>query len=358
MSAVPLPQEIVDRIERAEGAVALAEALRAATPLLHQLWERGPQDEAAATFLNRCFLTVHRRAVEIALSQLGAEGRGEPPVPFAFLLLGSHGRGEAHLGSDQDHGMVLVDYPDERRAEVEAYFIELSVRVGDMLEEAGFPRCEGNVMSANPVWRKCLSEWKDQVRGWYADPDGRAVRYTTIFYDFAPAWGDEDLADALREHVMRALARNQHLLRALYEEAAGHRVPLKMFKRFDTPRSGAEKGLLDLKRSGLLYLAECTRILALRHGVRATSTLMRLHALEAAEVLAPEEAEAFRVAHRTLYHFVLGAELDRSRQGLPPATLVSPDELSEGDRQNLREALGAVERLQAEVHAAFGQIFF
>ena len=106
---------------------------------------------------------LHRRALTQAINSMVVDGWGEPPVPFALILMGSLGRGESLLGPDQDNGFVLGDYADAEHSRIDAYFVPLAVRFTQQLDAIGFPLCVGNVMATNPVWRKRSSEWRRQI---------------------------------------------------------------------------------------------------------------------------------------------------------------------------------------------------
>lgn len=349
--------ELADRIEAAPTLASLADAHRRTQTLCAGLLEEGAPAGEVSRLLSGIGRDVHRRVLELALLRMEEEGLGRPPVPFCFLVMGSLGRGESHFSSDQDHGMILADYPPEDWERVEPYFMELGDAVSAGLAEVGFPECRGGVMSRNPVWRKPLREWKGQVAGWLAAPTPHAVRYATVLCDFQPVWGDGGLAGELREFLGRGL-QGSSLLRGLFDEASRHKVPLTLFKQFVTERTGPRRGQMDLKRSGLLFLVECARILALRHGLAETGTSERLRRLAEQGAVPLEEAEFVLAAHKTLVHFLLTSQARRLRAGLLPDSYLTPQSLDLQERYLLRHALEATDRLQGLVHASFGSVFF
>lgn len=349
--------ELAERIEGARTHDVLSEAHRSSLSVCIHLLDEGVPAEEVSRLLSHINRDIHRRVLEIAIEEMALQGRGRPPVDFCFIVMGSHGRGENHFSSDQDHGMILADYPPEEWRRVEPYFMDLSARLSEGLARVGYASCRGYVMSSNPVWRKPVREWKDQVLGWYANPSSNAVRYTTVFYDFLPIWGDPALARQLRTFITEGIQKNFQLLRSLFLEASQHRVPLTFFKNFITLKSGPRRGQLDLKRSGLLFVVECARILALRHGVQETCTIERLQALADREAIPRDEAEFVVTAYRTLFHFLLNAQARRLQAGDPPDSYLAPQNLPIQERYLLRHALEATSRLQGMVSTSFGQIF-
>jgi len=348
--------ELVESIEAAKTLDDLRRARTEAARVCVDLVHEGLAGDEVARALSHLYRDIHRRALELTIGKLEEEGWGRPPVRFCFIVMGSHGRYESHMATDQDHGMILADYPAHEWGCVEPYFMELGHRVSAALEAVGFPACRGHVMSRNPVWRKPAGEWRRQVQGWFDRPGSVAVRYSTLFYDFAPIWGDATLAHELRRFLLQGVRRNFHLLQSLYGEASRHRVPLTWFKTFVTERKGPHRGELDLKRSGLLFVAECARILALRHGVGETSTIGRLQALADRGAVPAEEAEFVQTAYRTMLFFLLRAQARALAGGRPPDTYLNPSARPIQERYLLRHALEAAGRLQDLVRASFGEI--
>jgi CBS domain-containing protein len=333
--------ELVEQIASAGNADVLAEVHQKSRLLCGNLLTEGMPAEEVSQLMSHINRDLHRRVLEIAIDELKAAGRTRPTVPFCFVV-----------------SMILADYPPESWHEVEPYFMDLSGRVSEGLARVGFTLCRGNVMSSNPVWRKPMREWKAQVLGWYANPSSNAVRYSTLFYDFLPIWGDASLARELRSFITKGIQRNFQLLRCLFDEASHHKVPLTFFKSFITEKSGPHRGQMDVKRSGLLFVVECARILALRHGVAATGTVERLQALAQNKAVPADEAEFVQTAYKTLVHFLLTAQVRKLRTGEATDNYIDPQTLSIQERYLLRHALEATGRLQGMVHASFGNLFF
>ena len=147
------------------------------------LEDRVPAPEVQA-ILSRINRGIHGRILERHLSAMAGEGFGEPPVGFCLLIMGSGGRGESFLHPDQDNGFILEDYPDDKHPEVDRFFIELAERMTRDLNDVGFPYCNGYVMATNPLWRKSLSQWYEQVGLWGRKRSTIAIQLSDIFFDF------------------------------------------------------------------------------------------------------------------------------------------------------------------------------
>jgi CBS domain-containing protein len=301
---------------------------------------------AMISLINR---DIHRRALELA-----AEGLGEPPVPYCLYLTGSHGRLENLLIPDQDHGMIIAD--SEQNYQYDQYFIDLGVRFSDYLDQIGYVYCPGYLMSSNPLWRKSLSEWKQQINYWFEVQVRELGRYVTVLFDATSIAGEVDLFKELKDYAFAALGRHHEVFLFLHEEEGRHRVPLSLLGRFVTDKKGPHKGQLDIKKSGLIFVVEAIRILALQHNIRETGTLKRIAKLVDGGVIHSNDGEYFESAYQVLLHHALKSQVFKASRGEKLDTYIDPKMLSPRDKETLRHALKAVSTLQDFVASEFGQL--
>jgi CBS domain-containing protein len=285
---------------------------------------------------------------------LAAEGLGVAPVSYSLYLTGSHGRLENLLTPDQDHGMVISD--SEQNYQYDQYFIDLGVRFSDYLNQIGYSYCPGFLMSSNPLWRKSLSEWKQQILYWFEKQVRELGRYVTVLFDASPIAGEVDLFKELKEYAFHILAQHHEVFRVLYEEEGAHRVPLGFFGRFLTDKGGLHKGELDVKKSGLIFVVESIRILALQHNIVETGTLKRIARLVEGGFVHPNDGEYFESAYQVLLHYALRSQISKVRRGEALDTYIDPRILSPRDKESLRHAFKAVSTLQDLVASEFGQL--
>lgn len=324
------------------------EAKRAQVELAQALLDDGlpaPEIQRIVTEINR---DIHRMVLRACLAVFGP-----PPVPFTLIIMGSGGRGESFLAPDQDHGFILGDYPDDRHDAITEWFVGLAVRFETMLADVGFELCKGNVMSSNPMWRKTLPQWREQVTAWIARKTPAALLYADIFLDFEPIWGDPAPAAALRATVSEALARHAGFAGAMLGEDRRLHVALGFLGRLSTQGSGEHAGEIDLKLNGTMPLVAAVRLQAIARGIVETGTRARIAALAAKKTLRAADAEALDGAFDTLTRLMLRAQLADAREGRRPDNFVRPDSLSKAERSALVEALRAVDDFLARTRADF-----
>lgn len=315
-----------------------------------------PEIQALITDINR---DIHRRVVTAATAAMRGDGWGDPPVPFAVIVMGSGGRGENYLFPDQDNGFILDDYPDAEHARIDGYFIELAERMTRDLNTIGFPLCNGHVMATNPLWRKTRRQWRDQLRLWGRRRNTIAIQLSDIFFDFVGVYGRADFARALRQHAGALISGNPAYLKEMAYEAHEQGVALGWFGRFLTETEKPEhKGEINLKHAGIMPLVSNIRLLALRHGVPATSTLERIGALHRADVLSDDAEDYLGGAYRHISHLLLREQLNDFRAGRAVGNYVHPDSLTEREKDILVDSLRAIDALRKRVHTEFtGDVF-
>jgi len=295
---------------------------------------------------------IHKRLLQRAINETGRQ----PPVEFCLFLSGSHGRRENLLFPDQDYGLVIDDYKDRDFNEFDSYFIRLSSIFSEYLDAAGFPYCTGYVMGVNPTWRKRLSEWALHLRYLFGRQNEHTVRYMTIIFDAAPLYGNHELFYTFQDMAFAEITRHHDMLRAMHEEEGSHKVPLGFFNTFITEKSGPHRGELDMKRSGLIFMIEAARILAIKNGIRETSTMDRLRALVHRGIINPDDSEYFESAYRVILHHTLMAQADNFLKKGSSDYYLNPRELSARSQEILKHSFKAISRLQELVGSEFGEL--
>lgn len=292
-----------------------------------------------------------RRCLQLAVRELAAEGRPAPEgVPWAWLALGSEGREEQLLRTDQDNAIVYGDPPEDRAAEVAAWFLELGGRVVDRLEGAGFARCPGDVMASNPYWNQPLSSWRSRFARWVSVPDPKALMDATIAFDFRPVAGDPALGEALRDHVLSLVAGEPLFLARLAQLATRNPSPQGWFGRLRTERGGEHAGTFDLKARAMAPLADAARVLVYDLGLSPWgSTAARWARIGEA---VPDHARLARdaaLAHEAQLRLRARSGLRRGDSG----RYVEVDELASIERRVLEGTFGVVSDVQRWITARY-----
>jgi CBS domain-containing protein len=289
--------------------------------------------------INQLHDALIKRTIHLAENQLEARGLGCPPVPYAFILFGSGGRGEQTLWSDQDNGFIYEDSETYSAEVLESYFSELIACILRGLEVLGYPPCQGKVTASNVQWKKSYSTYSRMMLDWFEAPEWENVRYLLILADMRSIYGDASLVARLKDEFNAYVKNHPLILQALLSNTLHHKVSLGIFGQLITERYGEDAGGVDIKYGAYIPIVNGIRLLAIGAFVEASSTLERLSSLIASQVVPEHIGEEWRKAfiialkHRDLTPFQLEDGLYTTRGKL------RADQLNRASRQELKFCL-------------------
>lgn len=316
-----------------------------------------PEVQTLLTDINH---DIHRRILRRHLAEMETERQwGKPPVLFSLIILGSGGRGENFLFPDQDNAFVLDDYADDLHFRIDPFFIELAERMTRDLDVVGFPLCRGYVMATNPVWRKTLQQWRDQVAYWMRSRSPATLRYCDIFFDFAHGFGDDGRSEALREFVTHMGASNPGFLKDMFTIQRDHKVAIGWFGRLltETDEEG-RPGMINLKYNGTLPLVEAVRLLALKHGIEDTSTLARLERLRERDAINDDQHDYLAGGLNLITRLLLRQQLvDFRSKDKKVTNFVPKSSLSKREKEYLSDCFRAIQDLRGRLASEFSGDF-
>ncbi len=280
-----------------------------------------------------------KQIIKIALKKIPIV----PKVAFAWLAMGSQGRGEQLLNTDQDNALIFEDVPSEELEETRAYFLELAKRITKGLNEIGFEYCPAEMMASNPNWCMALGEWKLKITEWMTHPGKEEILLSAIFYDYNFMYGSEVLVNDLSDHVFEEVDRYPMFAVHLAGGAMQYPSPTGFFRQFLLEQDGKYKDYFDLKRRALMPLTDAARVLILVHHVRQiNNTSDRFEKLAELE---PGNRELFlscSYAVKALIKF-------RTRQGLmhsDSGRFIALDKLGKAEKIKLKSTFKTVKELQ------------
>jgi CBS domain-containing protein len=305
-------------------------------------------DNALPSHACKIISELNDRIVKRAI-RLSEETLGIPPVPYAWLGLGSEGRREQTLLTDQDNALVFDPPAAGRDPEtIQGYFQSLADMVVNNLNQCGFPLCKGNIMATNPRYFGSLASWKDKTKHWINvnTEKGEDLIDIYTFLDFRAVYGSESLEEALRSHVMNEFERNPAALRLLAQPIVDIPVPLGFFKNFVVEKNGKYKNTVNIKVNGLLPLTTCVKLLAFYAGVAEANTLERLQRLAEKGVIPVDRSEFIAQAFETFLGLKIQNNLLNLDEGRDFSNNVNPSDMNTRQKQLLKDSFLAVSEMQ------------
>jgi CBS domain-containing protein len=316
-------------------------ALDAATKELPSLFAALFQAGLKAPDIGRV-LALACDAVTIRLLDFAIARHGPAPRAWAWLALGSVARRELTLASDQDNALAYADPPDP---EADAYFERVAKDVNAGLARAGFGADSSGVMAGNELWRMSESQWVRTFRDCLESPDLSRLVRAVVSFDFRHVAGGLEVAPPLVA-VLRDAPKYPGFIAQLARTATD--IPPAIPHRFFIRRW--ERQEVDLKKGGVVPIANLARFHAIANGITISSTLDRLVAAEGLGALKKETAQSLQEAFTYICQVRLDHHAQLIRAGLPPDNLIRPEELLPLARGELREAFHAIGRAQQELY--------
>jgi CBS domain-containing protein len=275
------------------------------------------------------------------LLELGIAEHGEPPVPWAWLALGSAARQEQAIRTDQDHALAFDGDADA----ADASLAPLAEFVTAGLEAAGITRCRGDVMATNEALRLPLEDWVRRFDFWMREQSPKASEQLSIVFDFRRVAGELD-AEAALDRAMAAAVGRPLFLQHLARRALDLRPPIGFVRGIMVEHGGEHPGTVDLKHGGIVIVGNIARAYAIRSGLTAKRTIDRLRASEGAGAIDAETREGLEEAFRFLWEVRLRHHVEQHRAGRGLDDFVDPKELGGVARQGLKEAFRIIARAQ------------
>ncbi|MGQ0577374.1 MAG: DUF294 nucleotidyltransferase-like domain-containing protein [Betaproteobacteria bacterium] len=311
--------------------------------LTHSLLAQGVDAEHMMHLISALNDQLTTRVVE-----LECDAAGVPSDSFAWIALGSQGRHEQTLATDQDNGILFADESGDPARNRER-LLPLAARINAQLAECGFPLCRGEIMARNPRWCLSMHEWKEIFSTWIDRGDPQSLLNAAIFFDFRAVCGDATPVHRLREWLMAAARGNQRFLRQMAENALGNAPPLGILRDFDVAPHGSVAASIDLKLNGAMPFVDAARILSLASGDTHTGTVDRLRGAARALGIGGGEAEAWIEAYLFIQALRLRRHHAQIERNQTTDNFLDPNTLNDLDRRILREALQQARRLQTRI---------
>lgn len=339
------PYFLIQKIKSAEKFEQIENIYEKLPPIMLEPIKNGADSENLTRLITTFSDAILDKIIELSLDRAGP-----PPCDFAFMVMGSEGRREQTLKTDQDNAIVYEDIDDPEKAkEAGEYFSDLAETICNRLDRAGFDFCEGGNMAKNPTWCRPLSTWKTYFFDWIHTADPKDLLYSSIFFDFRCAWGDRYLTDELHDYLFKSLEGWAGFFRNLTENALYFKPPLGFFRNILVESKGEHKDSFDIKRA-MMPIIDFARIYALKNSIRETNTLLRLFRLYTRHILKKEEYNDMVRSYKFLMHlrFIRQITAITDEKGKAD-NYINPKNLSRIDQTMVKEIFKRIEKIQQKL---------
>lgn len=289
------------------------------------------------------FVTAITDAILEKLIKFAIQEIGQPPVKFAFMVMGSEGRKEQTLKTDQDNAIIFEDVNEEELESVNAYFLKLGEHVCNMLDKTGYDFCEGDIMAKNPKWCQPVSIWKKYFKEWIYNASSKALLQISIFFDFRFGYGDISLVNELRENLFAVLGNGKGFFKYMAANTTHFRLPIGFFGNFIVESKGKFKNTFDIKKP-MMLVVDFARIYALQNKISATNTMERLELIYKKNVISESDYNDISLSYSYMMNLRFINQIHAIiNEGEEPNNYINPKKLSKIEQHTLKEIFKKIE---------------
>ncbi|MFN7044340.1 MAG: DUF294 nucleotidyltransferase-like domain-containing protein [Flavobacterium sp.] len=345
------PGVLLKQSKRAQKSADLKDVREKLADLIQHSLDKNVPISHITSIVGEINLAITKRAIELAIEKIGTP----PPAQFAWMNMGSQGRKEQLLLTDQDNAIVFEDVPEEKYDAVKNYFIDLAEKVTKTLNKVGYEYCPAEMMASNPLWCKSVTDWQHQFKGWINAPGEKGILMCTIFFDYDFVYGNEDLVDAISNTIHEETNDNELFFAYLGADALKNPPPLGFFRQFLVESDGEHKDTFDLKGRALMPLIDAARILSLSKGIKnVANTISRYSKLAELEPQNAPIYEACADAFAELLKFRTEEGLKNENDG----RYLNLNELSKLDKVKLKNDFQPINDIQEVIKNRFQLTYF
>ena len=290
-----------------------------------------------------------KRAIDLTILDLGS-----PPVRFSWFSVGSQGRKEQLLFTNQNSFLIFEDVAAENKKTVNQYFLKLANKVIEILIKVGYTD-DNEFLASNPEYCKSFSDWSETFKNWILKPHENKNEIATLFFDYEFAYGSIEIEEQLNEVIFKNLENAKKFFAFLGAETLKKPAPLTFFKQFNVEEEGKYKDLFDIKNRAISPLVDAARLLILSYKIKGiNNTYLRFKQLAMVE---PKHSEIYLNAAEA---FMILSKI-RTKEGLKNNSngqFISVEELSKSDKEKLKNALAPMKELEEIIKNKFQLTYF
>jgi CBS domain-containing protein len=253
-----------------------------------------------------------------------------------LIVMGSEGRGEQSIKTDQDNALIIKDGVD-----VELFHEPMRL-LNTYLLEIGFPKCNGNVMVSNEFWRRSVQSYKSLIGSWTDSLSEENLQNLSIFLDAKSISGDETLLEELKSFLYAHFESRTDVLAHMAKAVLSFETPLSMFSSFVLEKEHNNK--LDLKKGGVFALVHGVRVLALEYNINETNTIERIKQLNNKGIFDKEFATELMESFDSLSSIRLKAMLES--KDIQESNYINPMHLEKIQRDLLKDSFKIINRFK------------
>lgn len=338
---------LIKEIEAAEDIEQLLRIHNRVPVLVNALIESGDKTQNITRIITSVSDAIVYRIISLAIEDLG-----EPPCEFAFMVMGSEGRMEQTLSTDQDNAIVFENQNPENLEKVNVYFLKLGQQVCGSLNEVGYKYCDGEIMAENPKWTQPASKWEAYFSEWINASDPQSILEASIFFDFRCVYGKSALIKDLRKHVNHALENKSVFFYHMAQSVVKYKPPVSLFGKIIDKNHSSDRINLDIKKV-MLPITSFIRLYTLHNKLDETNSLARIKQLHEKEVINKSMYDELVLSYNYLMNLRFRFQAAGIMDSKAPNNIIDINNLTHIEVSTIKKIFGEIGNLQTKLNFDF-----
>ncbi len=315
--------------------------------LVNALVESGDKTQNITRIITSVSDAIAKRVISLTMEELGPA-----PCKFTFMVMGSEGRMEQTLSTDQDNAIVFEDQDSDNTQAAIDYFLQLGQQVSKNLDTVGYRLCKGDVMASNPNWVQPYTVWKEYFTEWVNTSDPQSIMDASIFFDFRGVYGEDYLIKNLRSHIHEAVNHKSVFFYHLAQSVLKYKPPVGLFGNIVGNSSSGSEVNLDIKKV-IMPILGFIRIYALQNKLNETNSLERLNRLFELKAVKNPMYNELLIAYNFLMQIRFRFQSQAIMHNREPENIIDANTLTHIEIAALKKIFGEINNLQTQLNFDF-----
>jgi CBS domain-containing protein len=316
------------QIRKAKSIEELKKASHDFVSIIKKLHTKGTKVEYISQLISELNEQIYRKLYEMMVPEALQE-------KACLIVMGSEGRKEQMLKTDQDNALIVENEEDV------PLFEEVMERYTATLIGFGYPECEGGIMVSNAYWRKSFWAFKTELYRYMESPRKDDYMHLAIFYDGVAVAGNKTLLQKLKESIYASMEGKDIFMANFAKASLLFETPISFFSNLKV-----SDNKLDVKKGGIFPIVQGVRSLALEYHIGETETTKRIHALRNKNVFDESFAGALIEAFDTLLNLRLKEQLYAIDRGEKRDNSIRVNTLNQLETELLKDSFKIVDRFK------------
>jgi CBS domain-containing protein len=332
---------VVQRILNANSLDDLKEAANQITSLITLLHRNGTK----VAMIGRLVQELNAKLFEKTWSLIASPALQKNSCLF---VMGSEGRGEQILKTDQDNGLIIAnDY------EINAEVVSACDQFSAALMQFGYPECPGKIMVNNPAWRMSEKDFTEMAKHWLLEPTPDSLMNLAIFLDSHAISGNSSLLESVKQNLFNLATDNQFLMARFAAAIESFTSEVGWWNRLLTLGTDTSDNRMNLKKAGIFAITHGIRSLALENHIRANSTAERVRELIQMHKIPQDLGNEVVESLHLLMELRLKSGIAELETGKEVSGEIDVGRLSTLERDLLKDSLSVVKRFKQYLRQHF-----